>query len=253
MQDWSDRFISFLQKGMVPLLVVAGLLVGGSVGYQLWNRNRNQKIEKANDELFLIQKDMSLKMQALVPPEAPANSKTKPAPKAKPTTEQLKTTFAPSVEKLQTFIKANEGLQPAVEAALLVSEITSEYLQYDEGVQALQTAIKDFDRKNFLYGVAGSELGGLLAKADKCNEATQVWEKVIAVPEQAYLADQLRLKAGVCYQKLHMYDKAEQLYNQVVKNGAESSNGRMAKKFLLYIKYVKSKAGNEKTSDQTNG
>ncbi len=64
------------------------------------------------------------------------------------------------------------------------------------------------------------------------------------------MADQLRLKSGVCYQTLGIYDKAEKMYEDVIKKGPETSSGRMAKKFLLYIKYVKAK-GTEKTSEQS--
>jgi predicted negative regulator of RcsB-dependent stress response len=256
MSEWSEKAVSFLQKGIVPILVLVGVCIAGGVGYQVWNKNRLAKIEKANDAFFLMQKEVSLKMQAIMPPpEAPEalKGKTPPKPKAKPSAEEMQNAFAPSVEKLQAFIKTNEGTQPAVEAALLVSELTSEYSKYEEGIKALQVATKDFDKKNFLFGVAGSELGSLLAKTDKCNEAAQEWEKVLSISEHEYLADQLRLKSGVCYQRLGMYDKAERLYNEVIKHGSENSNGRMAKKFLLYIKYVKSKASNEKGPDQKNG
>lgn len=253
-KDLTEEMGSILQRTIVPIAVLVFLGVAGGVGYHFYNKNQQQKTEKAADELFVLQKELSEAAQKLNP-QPPASEDPKKAPKVmpKPTAQQMEQSYSPIVAKLQAFVKANQGLQPAVEGALLVSEVSSDYLKYDEGITALQAATKDFNKKNFLFGVAKSELGTLYAQTDKCNEAVQAWESVIDVKEHDYMADQLRVKSGVCYQKLGMYDKAEKLFQEVLKKGAQSSNGRLAKKFLLYIKYEKSKAADAKVSEQKNG
>lgn len=244
-----------LQKGFVGIVAIVVLALASAGGYHFYKKNHDKKVEQASNELFVLQKELGQSAQKLMPEEPQANPldpKKMPKAKPKPTAEQFKTAFSPTVEKLQTFIKANEGTQPAVEAALLVTEATSEYQKYEEGVTAIQNAVRGFSKNHFLYGIAQSELGSLYANLNKCSEATQAWDQVISSKNYDYMADQLRLKSGLCYQKLGMFDKAQKQYEKVLEKGSENSNGRMARKFLLYLKYEKSKAANETNKEEQN-
>lgn len=109
-------------------------------------------------------------------------------------------------------------------------------------IESLAASLKDMNSKLFLFGVAQTELGNLYAKTEKCLDAAQAWEKVIADKNHAYMAANLRLKAGVCYEKQSQLDKAEALYQDVVTKEPTSFSGRTAKKFLLHLKYLKSKS-----------
>lgn len=243
-KDWSYETTSILQKSIGPIVgFVVVALIGGGV-YAYMSKQSHKKLEKQSEELFVLQKELAKKGQEMASdePEFPMLDKKPAKPKKpKPTVAELEAAYSPIVAKLQAFIKANGGTQPAVEAALLVSEAASEYQKYDEGVSALQTALKDFSSKSFLYGVAQSELGSMLAQTDKCQEATQVWEKLASSKNHDYVTDQIRLKSGVCYEKLGQYEKAEKLYKDVIQKSPESFNARTAKRFLLYLQYVRSK------------
>jgi hypothetical protein len=76
---------------------------------------------------------------------------------------------------------------------------------------------------------------------------------VIAQKEHDYLANDLRLKAGICYEKSNQYDRAENLYRAVVEKAPESSAARTAKKFLLHIKYVKTKGPGAEAAPEKKG
>ena len=183
--------------------------------------------------------------ESLEPKEAPKKDLKTPAlplEKQKPSPEVLEKAYAPVVQKLQNYVTANQGTQPAVEAALLVAELTQDYNKSEMAIESLVTALKGVDSNLFLFGVAQTELGNLYAKSEKCLEAAQAWEKVIADKSHAFMAGNLRLKAGVCYEKQAQFDKAEGLYQEVVNKEPTSSSGRTAKKFLLHLKYLKSKS-----------
>jgi tetratricopeptide (TPR) repeat protein len=241
-EEWTDKAVAILQKAIWPVAVVVVLAIGGGVAYSYNMQKKEKALEAAQDELFVIRKDLE-KITATLEPKPEPTKDGKPAKKAPPQASEAEQekAYAPDMAKLQTYIKANQGNQAAVEGAMLASEISSHYKKYDEGVTALNTALQGFDKKNFLFGIAQTELGNLYTKIDKCNEAAQAWEAVIAQKAHDYLATELRLKAGICYEKIGMYDKAEGLYQAVIDKAPTSSAARTAKKFLLHIQYVKTK------------
>lgn len=246
-----------MQKAIWPIIgLLVILLVGGAI-YTYADSKNYKELQLAQDDFFKIRKDIEKTAETFAPPAPEIGKDGKPvvkkAAKAEATPAQKEQAFAPALEKMMAQIKANQGNQAAVEGALLVAEVTSEYKKYDMGVEALQTALKGFDSKNFLFGIAQGELGNLYAKLDKCSEATQAWEAVIAVKQHEYLANPLRLKAGICFEKLSMFDKAEKLYQTIVDKDPNSSSARTAKKFLLHIKFARAKAGEGTTQDPKKG
>jgi len=239
--DLTEKLTAFLQKAVWPMVILVIVALAGGVAYSFKSGKDQEALQKAQDELFVIRKEVEETAKKMEPPVDPKADPKKPAAKVEKPPAELEKAYGPAVEKLQAYIKANQGKQGAVEAALLASELTSDYKKYEQGAEALNTALNGFDTKNFLYGVAGSEQGDLLAQIDKCNEAVQVWEKVIGANEHGYMSNTLRLKSGVCYEKLGMFDKAESHYQIIVDKDPNSSAARSAKKFLMHIKYVKGK------------
>ncbi len=240
----TEKLVYWIQKIFWPLV---GLAVVAIVVSFVLNYKKGQdfkKISKAQDELFVIRKDVEKIAAELEPKEDPKKAAKPEAAKEKPkqSPEVLEKSYSAVVEKLQAYIKANQGTQPAVEAALLVAELTQEYNKTDMAIDALNTSLKGLPSDLFLFGVGQTELGNIYAKVNKCLEAAQAWEKVIAEKNHSYLAGNLRLKAGICYEKQTQLDKAEKLYQEVVDKEPTSFAGRTAKKFLLHLKYLKSKS-----------
>jgi len=252
-EELSDKIVAFLQKSIVPLMGVVIIAVAGGGVYSYMQMQKNKKLELTQNELFVIKKDIEKVSEKVNPseaaPEMGADGKPLPAKTKKPVVqvsdEEKQKAYAEAFQKLNSFIKANQGSQSAVEGALIVAEVTSGYKKYDEGVAALRNALTGFDKSNFLFGVAQTELGNLLVQTDKCAEAAQAWEEVISQSAHAYLSNDLRLKTGICYEKTNQYDRAESLYQTIVEKSPESSAARTAKKFLLHIKYVKTKSGSQ--------
>lgn len=254
----NERIIQILQKLIVPIagVVVLVLIASGAVFFI--DKNERAKVGKLQDELFLLKKESEKIADAWK--EEPAASDTLNKDKAvqKPlkkeaTPEEKKAAYAPVLEKLMAHIKANQGNQVAVEGALLAVDIANDYNDSQVGIDALKTALTGLKTTHFLYAIGQAELGALLAKADKCSEAAQAWESVAAVKEHAYVANNLRLKAGVCYEKIGMFDKAEKLYQEIVDRSPNSSSARTAKKFLLHIKFVKNKGEADAGDKNKNG
>lgn len=255
MTDTQEKIVQLLQKLILPIAGVVVLVLIASAAVWFMDKNQQAKIGQNYDELFLIKKDAEKVAEAWTNEPAASETLSKdkksPPPKKDATPEQKKAAYAPIMEKLMTHIKANQGNQVAVEGALFASDMASEYNEPQVGAEALQLALTGMKSTHFLYAIGQSELGNLLAKADKCSEAAQAWESVANVKEHSYMASQLRLKAGVCYEKLGMFDKAEKLYQDIIDKNPNSSSARTAKKFLLHIKFVKNKG--EAGEKQQNG
>ena len=253
----NDKIAATLQKLILPICgVIAVAIVLSSVMY-FRDKSENSKLGKNYDTLFLLKKeyeDIAKVWRSDVSADGlEKTKKEKPISKKQVSDQEKKQSLAPVVEKLTQHIQATQGTQVAVEAALLVVDIGNEYNDSVVGIEPLKMAIKDISKKHFLYAIGQSELGSLLAKNDKCNEATQAWESVIAVKEHSFYANQLKLKAGICYEKMSMFDKAEKLYQDVLDQSPNSSSARTAKKFLLHIKFVKNKGEADESTKNKNG
>lgn len=255
MSTTNEKIVTILQKLIIPAasLIVVALIASGV--FYIIDKNQKSKIAQSSDALFLIKKEATKISEAWktdVKDEKVKDVKEKAVAKKVVSAEEKKVAYAPVVEKLMSHIKANQGHQVAVEGALFAADLGNEYNDQQVGIDALNSALTGMSSNHFLYAIGQSELGSLLAKADKCSEAAQVWEKVAVIKEHAYIANNLRLKAGVCYEKIGMFEKAEKSYQEVIDKSPNSSSARTAKKFLLHIKFVKNKgeadAGNKKTN-----
>lgn len=239
----TEKLIYLIQKIFWPLVGLAVLAIVASFAMTYKKNQDLKKISKAQDELFLIRKDVEKIASSLEPKEDPKKDpKAPPKAPVKQSPEVLEKSYGDVVQRLQSYINANQGTQPAVEAALLVADLTQEYNKTDMAIESLNSALKGLKPDLFLYGVGQTELGNLYAKANKCLEAAQAWEKVIVEKNHNYLAGNLRLKAGICYEKQAQLDKAEKLYQDVVDREPTSFSGKTAKKFLLHLKFLKSKS-----------
>lgn len=240
--DWNEKLVDVIQKIFWPLVAVGFLVVAASFGWSYKKSMMLDKLEKTQDQLFAIRKEVNKATESVTPKEDPKKDpKAGPTEKPKIPPEVQEKVYADAVKKLQAFIQANQGTQTAIEAGLLVAELTRDYNR-EVAITSLNQALQNFPKEQFLFGVGQSELGNLYAEEKKCIEAAQAWEKVFTVPEHSYLDGNLRLKAAICYEKQNQFDKAEKLYQEVVNKEPNSFSGKTAKKFLLHLKYLKSKA-----------
>ncbi len=240
--DWNEKLVDVVQKIFWPCVGVGIVALVVSYGWSYKKSLAMDKLEKTQDELFVIRQEVNKATEAITPKDDPKKDpKSAPMEKPKIAADVQEKAYAEVVKKLQAFIQANQGTQPAIEAGLLVSELTQDYNR-EVAITSLTQALQNFPKEQFLFGVGNAELGNLYAKEQKCEEAAQTWEKVFIVKEHSYLDGNLRLKAAVCYEKKNQLDKAEKLYQEVVDKEPTSFSGKTAKKFLLHLKYLKSKA-----------
>jgi tetratricopeptide (TPR) repeat protein len=251
-EDLSEKIVRVLQKLILPIAGVTVLVLIASAAVYFIDQAEQEKIAQSYDSLFLLKKESEKIAEPWAPEVDTKDPKAAKKEKKQPSDEEKKQAYAPLLEKILAHIKANQGNQVAVEGALLAADIGKSYNDPQVGIEALRSALSDVKSTHFLFAIGQAELGSLLAKADKCSEAAQAWEKVIVVKEHAYVANNLRLKSGVCYEKIGMYEKAEGVYQDIISKSPNTSAARTAKKFLLHIKYVKNKgdldAGNKKTN-----
>ncbi|MCC6138905.1 MAG: hypothetical protein IT287_09740 [Bdellovibrionaceae bacterium] len=258
MATTNEKIVSILQKLILPVAGVIVLVLIASAAVFFIDKNEKSKVGKLQDELFLLKKESekvaeTWKAEPAASEVLDKDKKVQKPAKKDATPEEKKTAYAPVLEKLLAHIKANQGNQVAVEGALLAVDIGNDYNDSQVGIEALKTALTGMKRTHFLYAIGQAELGTLLSKTDKCAEAAQAWESVADVKEHSFLANNLRLKAGVCYEKIGMFDKAEKFYQEIIDKSPNSSSARTAKKFLLHIKFVKNKGEADAGDKNKNG
>ncbi|MBY0385448.1 hypothetical protein K2X05_09840, partial [bacterium] len=117
----TQKLAYVIQKIFWPLVGVAALSIVASFAMSYKKNQDLKKIVKAQDELFVIRKEVEKVASSFEPKEDPKKDPKKPAKEApKQSPEVLEAAYSPLVQKLQAYINANQGTQPAVEAALLV-------------------------------------------------------------------------------------------------------------------------------------
>ncbi|MBY0314921.1 MAG: hypothetical protein K2Q26_05345 [Bdellovibrionales bacterium] len=249
----SEQLSHYVQKSAVPLMILLVVIAAGGIGFHFMNSKKSEKAEKLGSELFTIRKEYRTATEELAK-TLPKPQEGKPQLEApKPKKADAQKAYSALVEKLDGFVKANQGTLVAVEGGLLAAEMAQSYDDWNKGAEILNSSLKDFnDKGNFLYGTAYSELGHFYAKLDKCNEATQAWEKAMGSEPVAFLKPQLRLKLGVCFEKLSQWDRAEKMYQDIINETPATLTARTAKKFLFNLKLTKAKASNESKNAQNN-
>lgn len=244
----SEKLSTFVQRSAVPFFILVALGIVGGFGYHFMNSKSAAHEERVANELFAIKKEYRTAAEALQK-ALPKNEDAKKTEAPQPKKEDLKKSYSPIVEKLTAFIKANQGQSLAVEAGLLAAEMLKSYQEWMQGVEILNLSLQGFNDKNhFLFGAANAQLGDFYVMQDKCNEAVQAWEKTAADVQTSFLKSQLRLKLGVCYEKLSQWDRAEKMYQDIINDTPTSLSARTAKKFLFNLKLMKAKSANESSS-----
>lgn len=237
----SEKLSTFVQRSAVPFFIVIGLMAVGGVGYHLMNSKTAQTTEKLANELFAIKKEYRTATETLQKnlPQPTADKKLEPP---QPKKEELQKAYAPIVEKLDVFIKANQGQMVTVEAGLLAADMLAGYENWSRGAEILQSSLNGYnDTQHFLYGMGHAQLGTFYIMQEKCTEAVQAWEKGMTVKSVSFLKPQLRLKLGLCYEKMSQLDRAEKMYQDVINDMPKSLSARTAKKFLFNLKLMKAK------------
>ena len=140
---------------------------------------------------------------------------------------------------LSDFIAKNPNTVAAQMAGILLSDIlisdknTTEALNVLKKVQSNSSVLSNT--------LVFKTMGQILADTDKCQEAIEVWDKILANKKAEFTFADIQIKQALCYQKLNNTLKAEEILNKVKNNKTEGQeqSSLEAEKVLRLIKFNK--------------
>lgn len=263
-----DKLQAELQKGfqwttqhskLVGLALLGLLLVGAGVSAKSYLDDKKEHELQA--KLFPIEKKLMEKKSAYElgaqPPPKPADPKAKTptapeAPKGEKASGNFDQDYGPIAQEMTKLIDEAPKSKAAKMAALNLAEIQ---LQYNQLAPAQATLSKvNADSRDLLSGMVAAQLGTVQANQNDCNAAISTWQKVLANSSAKALHPAVKLKKGLCYEKMNDLAKAEQAYSEVLKEDKElagtqannaptqeplSATARAADKYLRLLQTTK--------------
>lgn len=211
----------------IAIAFVALIIGGGAMAFVSHNSKTQEKA--AQESYFLVEKKFY---------ELKAKQETPPNPAAKPEPvdfSQVKADF-------QKVIAAHPKSIAAQMSALNIASILSEEGKTAEAL----TTLKSVESKSagLVSFLVQQQIGLLLADQDKCQEAVDVWQKVISNKTAAFLHSELQLQQALCYSKLNDTAKAEALLTNLANQTAnpemgDSTTAKEAEKYLRLLQFKK--------------
>lgn len=254
----SSQFIEKYIKEILAIFVVIIFATSGLVFKKNYDRGNE---EEAFSELYAVTQVYdekkadfnTAKEEAEKAKQPPAKLGDKADPvvpekkkNLKAATGDLTQDYGDIVTKLEDFISKNPQRNASGEAALILSEIYTEYKMYDKGAEALTKTLKEWKNKNILYYVMELRAGDLFASANQCEKAVPHWQAV--ADSKSFVADQAQLKLGVCLQQVGRIDEAKIWFEKIKTASPNSTEGFNAKRYLRYLEF-KSKTPSDSSSE----
>jgi predicted negative regulator of RcsB-dependent stress response len=143
---------------------------------------------------------------------------------------------------LKQVIADHSGTKGAQMSALTLSQIYSQYHQDTEAIQVLKDLVSKVSSKGLLGALILNQYASLLANQEKCNEAVHVWNQ-ISDTKGGFLISEAHLRAGVCYDQMKDYKKAQDSLEK-----AKVGDTQIAKTAERYLRVVRQKLNQEPNS-----
>jgi tetratricopeptide (TPR) repeat protein len=239
----NDAMTQELRKGFtwsvkhyrIVIGFLAAFIVVG-IGYSIKEIVANNKESSAQEKYFqaekkyLTQKE-SLEVKDEDSTDKPLNKKDKkpvalPAVKA---SGDIDKDYGPAITDFQAVIKDAPNSKGARMAALLLSEVYSQYNQKPKGLDALKALPLGQDLLSILIL---DRIATLSADQGDCKAAITDWDKILKLKESAFIAGEVKLKKGLCFESLKDFAQAQAMYNQAKDTDSKSAIGRRAEKYL---------------------
>jgi tetratricopeptide (TPR) repeat protein len=246
----------FFHHRMTIIGTIAGLILAGIVWAALGVYNSNVE-EKAQEALFIAEKKLDLtnsdfeklKNPQKTPSPIGADGKKKtPDQLAKETAEassefaklvkptgDFNTDYKESLPLLKGVVERYPKSQAAVIASLDLSKIYQNYKQYDPQIDLLKSAASHAQHP-VTKGLTLNRLAMAYEGKGDCPQAVATWQKIEDSKELSFLAGKSLINMGLCFEKLHQNDKAEQSYLKAEGLVKDGDTAKTAKKYLRLLK-----------------
>lgn len=229
------NYMSFIEKQWKAIAFVFLAAVVAGSGFSFVTYQKVKKEQNAQESYFLTEKKfLDLKNKKNNPEDATKDmkdlKKDEPADYA-----SVKIDF----EKVITNYPQSKAAQMA---SLYLADIFVAEKNRDQALATLQK-VSNGDT-GLISTLVQQQIGQILADKDKCQEAIQIWQKIINSKESDFIHNEVKIQQALCYQKLNDLKKAEEiltnLANQKSENGLEASaTSKEAEKYLRLIQFKK--------------
>lgn len=210
---------SVIKFAVVALIAIAVVWTGYSM-YQ-------SKIEEeAQSEYFQVEKKILKKKTQFFQAKSQKKSKEKPA------SGDLQKDYGSELAELEVVMKKHPSTVAGQLAAMSTIDIYNEYNAAQVGLEKVSLLADQEKGSGLFSGLLKLQLGNLYAQNQKCKEALNQWQPVLANSDWDFLHSRARLKMGVCYESLNKTELAKKMYQEVRAEAPNSSLGKMAATYL---------------------
>jgi len=246
-------FVWTTQHSKLVLGAVGGLLVLG-LGYAVFQTLAEQKEIKAQESYFRFEKEFlkrresfekfqqsSLAVEKFKTQKTTGKGKTKAAndSAAEPKIEGQASTgdfakdYGSVATGLESVVSQYPGSAASRMAALTLSQTQIQYAQYDSALSLLQKVKLE---SNLLSALILIQKGTAQAGLKDCKQAVGTWDQALMVKATGFLAPEIYLKQGLCYEKLGDKTRATESYNKVMAESKETALAKSAEQYLRLLK-----------------
>lgn len=240
-QELQKGFTWSVQHYKLVLGFLGAFILAGSV-YSGINFLNNKKEAKVQESFYQIEKDYLAKkekFEAAAKPEPTKNEKANGQAKAPPPTKpedkatgDLDKDYGGTVKGFHSVIDESPGSRAARMSALMLTEV---YLQYGQKDKGLETLKKVGLENDLLSVLIEDRKAGLLAEQGDCKSAISTWDRLLANKETSFMAAEIKLKKGLCFESLKDYNQAGAMYNQAKELDSNSPVAKRAEKYLRLL------------------
>jgi lipopolysaccharide biosynthesis regulator YciM len=234
------------------------IIAASAIVYKKSIDRANEK--KAFNELYKITKNYDKKKADFTAAKeeiSKKNDKTKPAPKELetankenknlvPATGDMQKDYGTEVKELEDFLASHKAKNASGEAALILSDIYSEYGLAEKGAEVVSQTLSQWNDKNVLYYVMQMRSGDLFASLNQCDKAVNHWRSI--AESDSFIAEEAQLKMGVCLQEMGQYSEAKNWFEKIKAKSPNSTEGFNAKRYLRFIEFKSKNMIEEKDS-----
>lgn len=236
----------------LAIAAAVGILLGG--GWSAWSYFAEKTESKAQESFYAAERTY-LKIKegfdrAEQEAQRLAEAKKDPKKKSDADMKPVETAASGDLQKdygsvlptLKQVIADHSGTKGAQMSALTLSQIYSQYHQDTEAIQVLKDLVSKVSSKGLLGALILNQYASLLANQEKCNEAVHVWNQ-ISDTKGGFLISEAHLRAGVCYDQMKDYKKAQDSLEK-----AKVGDTQIAKTAERYLRVVRQKLNQEPNS-----
>lgn len=228
--------------GALGVFIIGGIIYSAMGYFSTKTENQIQEKFYQVEREYLAKKE---KFEAAEKPEAPApaadkNSKNKAAAatpakvdkSADKASGDLEKDYGFAVKGFQQVIEQAPGSRAARMSALMLSEIFEKYNQKQKGLEGLQKVQVSSD---LLSGLIQDRMAGFQADQGDCKAAIGSWDKILSRKELSFMAAEVKLKKGLCFETLKDFTQAQAMYTQAKEGDANSAVAKRAEKYLRLL------------------